>query len=115
MTGELSPSVVTLTQSSGTVAVNASLGNVFRIVFTASGWTIANPTGYTDGQPIRLRLIQDSTGGRTVSWGNAWDFGTVGAPTLSTWANKLDYVVGEWSADANGGAGAVAVSAALGY
>lgn len=112
---EVSPKVVTLTQSAGSVAVNAGLGNVFRLVLTASGWTLSNPTGFTDGQPIRVRLIQDGTGSRTISYGSAWDFGAAGAPTLSAGANKVDYIVGEWSADANAGAGAVVVSSALGY
>jgi hypothetical protein len=115
MTGWFAPKVVTLTQSSGTVAVNGALGNVFRLVLTASGWTLSNPTNMTDGQPVRVRLIQDATGSRTISYGSAWDFGAVGAPTLSTGAHKVDYIVGEWDADANGGSGAVCVSAALGY
>lgn len=115
MTGPLIPKVSTLTQSGGSVAVAFTAANVYRLVLTASGWTLSNPTGFTDGQPVRVRLIQDGTGSRTISFGTAWDFGAAGAPTLSTAANKVDYIVGEWSADANAGAGAVAVSAALGY
>jgi len=111
----VAPAVVTLTESGGSVAVDAADGNVFRLVLTASGWTLSNPTGMTDGQPVRVRLIQDGTGGRTISYGSAWDFGAAGAPTLSTGAGKVDYLAGEWSADANGGTGAVVVSAALGY
>lgn len=112
---EVTPKVVTLAQSGGAVAVNGALGNVFRLVLTASGWTLSNPTGMTDGQAVRVRLVQDGTGGRTLSYGSAWDFGSAGAPVLSTGAGKVDYIVGEWSADANAGAGAVVVSAALGY
>jgi hypothetical protein len=115
LTGQLSPAVVTLSESGGDVALDAADGNVFRLVLTASGWTLSNPTGYTDGQPIRVRLIQDGTGGRTLSYGSAWDFGAAGAPTLSTAANASDYLIGEWSDDANAGAGAVVVSAALGF
>lgn len=111
----LAPKVVTLAQLGGSVAVNMALGNVFRLVLTASGWTLANPTGFQDGEAIRVRLIQDSTGGRTVSYGSAWNFGAAGTPVLSTPAGKEDCLVGEWSADANNGAGAACVTLGKGF
>lgn len=101
MTGWLAPAVAALTQSSGTVAVNAALGNVFTLTLTASTWTISNPTNPVDGQVIRLRLAQDGTGSRTVSWGTAYDWGTTAgsansAPTLTTTASKTDTVAFEY-------------------
>ena len=61
------------------IAVNAALGNVFAVTLTASTGTLANPTNATrDGQPIRVRVIQDGTGGRTLAYGTAWDFGAAG-------------------------------------
>lgn len=99
MTGALVPAVFALTQSGGAVAVDASKGNVFDLSLTASGWTISNPTNDGNGQPIRFRLAQDATGGRTVSWGTAYDFGTAGAPTLSTGASKVDEVGFSWNAN----------------
>jgi hypothetical protein len=39
-----------------------------------------------DGQVIRIRLSQDSVGGRTVSWDTAYDFGSTGG-TLSKWCS----------------------------
>ena len=98
MTGALAPAVVTLSQSSGSVAVNAALGNVFALTLTASGWTISNPSNPVDGQGIRIRLIQDGTGSRTVSWGSAYDFGGAGAPALTTVASKVDVVGFEYIA-----------------
>lgn len=110
MTGELSPAVVALTFASS-IAVNAALGNVFAVTLTASTGTLANPTNPVDGQPIRVRVIQDGTGGRTLAYGTAWDFGAAGAPTLSTAANAIDYLVGEYNAVKS----KWCVSAALGF
>jgi hypothetical protein len=103
-TSGFAPAVVKLSQSGGSVAVNASQGNVFTLSLTASGWTIANPTSPVgDGQAIRIRLSQDSTGGRTVSWGTAYDWGAIGgtannAPTLTTTANATDILGFEYDA-----------------
>lgn len=91
-TGAVIPAVVTLSQSGGTVAVSAAAGNDFRLTLTASGWTIANPSSPAEGQVIVFGLAQDGTGSRTVTWGSAYDFGTAGAPTLSTGAAKVDVV-----------------------
>jgi hypothetical protein len=86
--------VSTLTNSSGTVATNAALANVFELSITASGWTLSNPTNPTDGQKIIWRLIQGGSGSYTISWGTAFNWGSGSAPTLSTAVGKTDYVVG---------------------
>jgi hypothetical protein len=76
--GELSPTVTALTFGS-TVAVDASLGNVFSLAMTGA-CTLANPTGGTDGQVIRLRV---KSNGNALSYGDAYDFGNAGEPSLS--------------------------------
>lgn len=111
----VAPKVVPLAQAGGLVAVDMSLGNVFRLTLTASGWTLSNPVNVTDGQPVEVDLIQGAGGGFTIGYGSAWDFGAAGAPTLSTAAGKVDCLVGRWCAAANGGAGAVVVAADLGH
>jgi hypothetical protein len=104
LTGSLAPAVVTLSQSGGSVAVDASQGNVFTLSLTDSGWTISNPVNpVADGQLIRFRLSQDSAGGRTVSWDTAYDWGSSGgtpngAPTLSTTAGATDILGFEYIA-----------------
>ena len=89
MTGWLAPAVVALTFGAS-IAVNAALGNVFAVTLTASTGTLANPTNPVDGQAIRVRVIQDGTGSRTLAYGTAYDFGGAGTPTLSTGAGKVD-------------------------
>lgn len=82
--------VAALTFSS-TLAVNAAAGNHFRVTMTAN-MTVSAPTNPVDGQKITFELIQDGTGSRTVTWNAAFDFGTTGAPTLTTTASKRDVV-----------------------
>lgn len=97
MTGWLAPAVVSLTFGTS-VAVNAALGNVFAVTLTSSAGTLANPTNPVDGQAIRVRVIQDATGSRTLAYGTAYDFGTTGQPTLSTAANAVDILGFEYVA-----------------
>jgi hypothetical protein len=97
LTGALVPAVTTLTFGSS-IAVNAALGNVFAVTLTASTGTLANPTNPADGQAIRVRVIQDSTGSRTLAYGTAYDFGAAGAPILSTTAAKVDILGFEYVA-----------------
>lgn len=97
LTGRLAPAVVPLTFG-GAIAVNAALGNVFAVTLTSSAGALANPTNPADGQAIRVRVIQDATGGRTLAYGSAYDFGTAGPPTLSTAANAVDILGFEYVA-----------------
>ena len=91
--------VVTLTSSSGEVTVDLSKGNTFNLSLTEdiSFFQITNPpTGSTS---FTIKLVQDSTGGRTVgistfkdSGGNPvsvyWGGGLL--PQVTTAANKID-------------------------
>jgi major tropism determinant Mtd-like protein len=97
MNGPLSPKVSALTFGAS-IPVNATLANTFSLTLTASTGTLANPTGGVDGQVIRIRIAQDATGSRTLAYGSAWDFGTTGAPTLSTAASKVDVLAAEYNA-----------------
>lgn len=57
---------------------------------------LQNPTNITAGQSGSIFIIQDATGSRILTYGNAWDFIGGTAPTLSTAANavdRIDYVV----------------------
>ncbi len=93
----VAPKVVTLTFGAS-IAVNAALGNIFAVTLTASTGTLANPTNPVDGQLIRVRVAQDATGGWTLAYGTAYDWGAAGAPTLSTAASKVDILVFEYNA-----------------
>lgn len=91
----LAPAVVTLAEAgSGTITINAAEGNDFRQELSGSSATFGAPSNPVDGQRITIQIAQDSTGSRTVSWATGstgdFDFGTAGAPTLSTGASDVD-------------------------
>lgn len=54
--------------------------------------TLAAPTNFRKGITYVLEVLQDGTGSRLLTWNAAYDFGLVGAPTLSTGAGKRDVV-----------------------
>lgn len=89
LAGFLAPAVVPLAFGSP-IALNAAAGNVFAVTLTSSAGTLANPANPVDGQAIRVRVIQGSGGSHTLAYGSAYDFGTAGAPTLSTAAGAGD-------------------------
>ncbi len=75
----------------GTIATDASLGNVF-IVSLAGTCTLGNPTNLISGQTIVWQVSQDTAGSRTLAYGNnfTWPGGT--PPTLSTAASAVDVI-----------------------
>lgn len=65
--------------------VNAALGNDFRVTL-AGNRTLANPSNPANGQVIKVHVTQDATGSRTLAYYTNYDWGTGGAPTLTTTA-----------------------------
>lgn len=78
----------TLTDAS-TVIWNANLG--FNAGVTVNGnRTFALPTNLQAGSTYALAVTVGSGGGYTGSFATGWNFGSVGPPTFSTVAGKLD-------------------------
>ena len=73
---------------SATVAWDMSLGS-FATLTIAGNRTMALPSNLKDGSAI-LKLKQDATGSRLMTWNAAFKWSMGVAPTLSTGANKLD-------------------------
>ena len=80
--------IVTLVDGA-TVTPDFSLGNNFVITISGNR-TLANPTNAASGQTGTIIIKQDSTGSRTMSYGNAFKFAGGTAPTLSTASGKTD-------------------------
>lgn len=87
--------VVALTDAA-TIAINASLGNNFRVTLGGNR-TLGNPTELVDGQQGLIRVKQDATGGRTLTYASMWKF-PGGAPTLTPTAGATDVI--SWQYDA---------------
>jgi trimeric autotransporter adhesin len=78
-----------------TIAVNFNTAQNF-IVQLAGNRTLENPTNCVAGQTGSIIIVQDGTGGRTLSYGTSWDFIGGTAPTLSTGVSavdRIDYIV----------------------
>jgi len=75
-----------------TIAVDASQGNHFRVTLGGAA-ALGNPVSGTDGQKVTFEVIQDATGGRTLSYGTAYAFGSsIPQPVLTTTALKRDFL-----------------------
>lgn len=82
---------VALTDAS-TIAVDASTGNSFTLTLITTGRVMGAPSNLAAGQTFILRVKQDGTGGRTLTWNSVykWPGGT--APTATSAANAIDII-----------------------
>lgn len=76
--GALAPSVVNLADAA-TIAVDASLGNDFRVTI-AGDRTMGTPSNPTDGQKIAFQVTQGAGGSYTIAWGSGYEF-SAGLPS----------------------------------
>ena len=85
---------VTFVALSDGATVNWNLDTAQNAKITLGGSrTFALPTNIRDGFVYVLRVTQDGTGSRIITWNAAYKFGTDGEPTLTTTASKTDYLV----------------------
>jgi len=85
-----------------TIAVDASLGNLFRVTLGGNR-TMGAPSTPSDGQMVSFEILQDGTGSRTLTWtsgagGFQFDAPT---PTLSTTAGARDFLRFSYNTSAN--------------
>lgn len=66
--------------------------NQSSVVTLGGNRTLANPTNLVAGFTYRLMVIQDGTGGRTLSYGANYRWPSGVAPTLSTGAGAIDII-----------------------
>jgi len=100
--GALAPSVVNLADAP-TIAVDASLGNDFRVTI-AGNRTMSTPSNPTDGQKIALQVTQGAGGSHTIAWESGYEFSAgLPQPALSTAAGQTDLLgfiynaqIGKW-------------------
>jgi hypothetical protein len=93
-TGAVVEAAVNLTFGT-TIAIDASLGNTFRVTLTASTGSLGVPSNPQDNQKIIIEVKQDATGSRTfASWNSVYEFTTdAPQPTLTATANKVDELI----------------------
>jgi hypothetical protein len=90
LTGSAAPQTLT---DGATISWDMSVGFNAKVTIAAAGRTLATPTNPKVGLSYTLEVIQDATGSRTITtWPVSFNWGSAGAPTLSTGANKVDLV-----------------------
>ena len=87
--GAIAPAVVALADAA-TIAVDASLGNDFRVTLGGNR-AMASPINAAAGQQIIFQITQGSGGPYALSWGSGYEFSAgLPQPTLSTTAGQTD-------------------------
>jgi hypothetical protein len=87
--GAVAPAVVHLTDAA-TIAVDASLGNDFRVT-VAGNRTMGTPASPENGQQVIFQVTQGSGGSFTLSWDSGYEFSSgLPQPVLSTGAGQTD-------------------------
>jgi hypothetical protein len=87
--GAIGPAVVNLTDAA-TIAVDASLGNDYRVTI-AGNRTMGNPANPANGQQVIFQVTQGSGGPFSLTWGSGYEFAAgLPQPALSTSAGQTD-------------------------
>lgn len=95
------PGVVTLTDAT-TIATDVALGNAFKVTITASR-TLGAPSNPVDGQVCTWEIIQNATGGWTLTLdtgAGGFAFSTdlpSGSVSVSTTANSSTFITARYS------------------
>lgn len=89
--GAVGTPIVSLSAATS-LALNLSTGNDFAVTLSGAT-TLLNPSNAKIGQCGTIRVIQDGTGSRTMSYGDAYNFAGGTAPTLSTGADAVDLLI----------------------
>jgi plastocyanin len=84
---KITPRMITLTDGA-TVTIDLTKRGIHTI--TLGGNRILAVSGETAGQVFVLRIIQDGSGTRTVTWFSTIKWAGGVAPTLTTTLNKID-------------------------
>lgn len=75
-----------------TINWNAETQDVCKVTLGGNR-TLSAPTSGTTGQFISILVVQDGTGGRTLTWNAVYEFASDTAPTLTATANLGDVFV----------------------
>lgn len=94
-------SVPYLLTSAATITMDCSQSNNFTLLL-ATNTTFAAPTNLYDGMIFHLSIQQDATGSRTAAWNAVFDWGSAGAPTLSTTPGTVDHFTFKFTATLGG-------------
>ena len=91
ISGAVKSFITTLTDAAS-IAVDFNDGNLF-LVTLGGNRTLAAPSNATAGDVGSIYVIQDGTGGRTLSYNAVWQFVSGVAPTATSTTSAVDLLV----------------------
>ena len=91
ISGAVKSFITTLTDAAS-IAVDFNDGNLF-LVTLGGNRTLAAPSNATAGDVGSIYVIQDGTGGRTLSYNAVWQFVSGVAPTATSTTSAVDMLV----------------------
>ncbi len=83
--------VLALTDAATITGLDTSLADIFTVTL-AGNRTLSLPTNGRIGAWCMVKVVQDATGNRTLAYASGWLF-PGGAPTASTGANAIDWII----------------------
>jgi hypothetical protein len=83
--------VLVSSNATGDTTLNLQNGNFFKLTLTGNT-SITTPTNIAPGQSGIIYLIQDGTGGRTVSFSDVWNFPSGVTVTPTSVADSVDLI-----------------------
>ena len=91
ISGAVKSFITTLTDAAS-IAVDFNDGNLF-LVTLGGNRTLAAPSNATAGQTGSIYVIQDGTGGRTLSYNDVYQFVSGVAPTATSTTSAVDLLI----------------------
>ena len=91
ISGPVKSFITTLTDAAS-IAVSMNTGNNF-LVTLGGNRTLAAPSNATTGQVGSIYVIQDATGGRTLSYNAVWKFPNGSVPVATSTSGSADMLV----------------------
>jgi len=83
--------------SAASITINAALSNCYSLT-ALQNFTLANPTGGTDGETLRVVIKQGAGGPYTITFGSKWVFPSGAVPALTATVGARDYLAAEYYA-----------------
>jgi hypothetical protein len=83
--------ILVSSNATGDTTLNLQNGNFFKLTLTGNT-SVTTPTNIAPGQSGIIYLIQDGTGGRSVSFSDVWNFSSGVTITPTSVANSVDLI-----------------------
>ena len=83
--------VLVSSNATGDTTLNLQNGNFFKLTLTGNT-SVTTPTNIAPGQSGIIYLIQDGTGGRSVSFSDVWNFSSGVTVTPTSVADSVDLI-----------------------